>query len=283
MTHLDTLCVELTSRCPLHCTHCSVAAGPDRSDFLSLNEFATRIVELPRLSEIYLSGGEPFEHPEFLRFVSLAKKAANRVVVYSSGTSLNESVLAPISTEQLAAAVCAGVDRIDISLYAPSATAHDSVTQTPGSFEATLTTLHRLRMLGVPFGIHYVPLADGGANIFSVFSLARAMGASRFHVLALVTQGRARSMSAQKPEAAFYEDVRELWTGDTSLRLVLSSRTRHEAGITEPTERDGLHVGMLDAAGHMYPSEGKRLPDFRSRHSIATTPIAELLTELATA
>lgn len=281
MTHLDTLCVELTARCPLQCTHCSVGAGPERREFLALATFADCLAQSPGLAEIFLSGGEPFEHPNFLEFVSLSKRSARSVVVYSSGTRIERGQLAPLPWEQIAAAAGAGVERIDVSLYGSSAIHHDAVTQTHGSFEHTVETLRRLRLAGVPFGIHYVPVADRGAGMLSVTNLARVLGASRFHVLSVAPQGRARRLPNLLPQPSFYDDVRELWSGVSGLRVVLSSRMRREAGITEGTARDSMRAAMLDSAGFLYPDEGRRQAEFRSSRSLASgAPLAELLSEL---
>lgn len=280
MADLDTLCVEITSRCPLRCLHCSVAAGPERREFLSVSALKDFLSELPRLTEIYLSGGEPFEHPDLLKFVSLGKAEAATVVIYSSGTRRDGGVTLPISTDDLAATACAGVDRIDVSLYGASARDHDEVTQTSGSFVATLTTLRRLRLLGIPFGIHYVPVADGGSNFLPVLNMARTLGASRFHVLAVASQGRGRTLRAS-PQPRFYEEVRQLWNDDSNLTFVVSSKTRREAGILDLSHRDSFRVAMLDSSGFLYPNEASRQIEFRSRRALGSASVAELLHELA--
>ena len=74
MTILDTLCIELTARCPLRCVHCSANAAPERNDFLPYKALASTLPDLGSLSETYLSGGEPFEHPNLLRIIQTARR-----------------------------------------------------------------------------------------------------------------------------------------------------------------------------------------------------------------
>jgi len=249
---------------------------------LGLTAFTDFVTQVGPLSEIYLSGGEPFEHPDLLNFISVARRSASRVVAYSSGTCSHNEALVPLSCEQIAAAACAGLGRIDVSLYGTSAEQHDRITQTRGSFVVTLETMRRLRMLGVAFGVHYVPLAERGDGVLSVLGLAHALGASRFHVLALSLQGRARSIVESSPSDDFYDNIRQLWSsGPSGLKIVLSSRTRRDAGITERTQRDASRAAMLDSSGFLYPGEGQRHPSSRSRRSLTSgARVDEILSEL---
>ncbi len=283
MNELDTLCVEITTRCPLACVHCSASSSPTQAQFLPVDVLRDCLADTEGLSEIYLSGGEPFEHPELFKLAALARSAAPRVVVYSSGTSLCGDKVGPLSMPSIGGAVAAGIHRIDVSLYSMAPAQHDEVTQTRGSYDATILTLRRLRMLGIPFGIHYVPIADRGLNFLSVLSASRNLGASRFHALSLVRQGRARSLSLAEPLSAFYDDVREVAAHDVDApRVVFSSRIRDQAGLHASTSRDLQRVAMLSAAGFFYLSEGKRSRRFRTTRSLLEGARApDLLRELA--
>jgi hypothetical protein len=137
-----------------------------------------------------------------------------------------------------------------------------------------------MKLLGVPFGVHYVPLADRGANVLSVFGLARSLGAARFHVLALTSQGRGRALHLPAIDDSFQASVRALWTDPSAaLKVVLSSRTRLGAGIAERTARDSWRSAMLDSNGFFYPGEGRRSTR-SSRSLVQGVGVAELLSEL---
>ena len=67
--HLDALWVQVAGTlCNLACTHCFVSCGPDeeRHAMMSRAEVRGRVAEALALGvkEIYLTGGEPFLHPE---------------------------------------------------------------------------------------------------------------------------------------------------------------------------------------------------------------------------
>jgi hypothetical protein len=55
MSELDTLCVELTLRCPLRCEHCSANAAPERHEMMDAGLLIDRVRELHGLHAVYLS------------------------------------------------------------------------------------------------------------------------------------------------------------------------------------------------------------------------------------
>src|SRR6187402_3024941 len=88
MPDLDTLCVELTLRCPLQCVHCSANAAPERDERIDERLLLARLRELGRIRAVYLSGGEPFEHPGLASLVEAVAELADEVAIYSSGVVL---------------------------------------------------------------------------------------------------------------------------------------------------------------------------------------------------
>jgi MoaA/NifB/PqqE/SkfB family radical SAM enzyme len=270
MSRIDTVCVEITARCPLQCVHCSADAGPDKTASLSAEAFRQLVGKLGHVKELYISGGEPFEHPELAAIVAHARGLADLLVVYTSGTSLSAGgAVGSIPAAAIARAMTNGVARFDVSLYAATAREHDAVTQRPGSYHATLQTLTTFRLLGAPFGVHYVPVSGRGADVLRVAALAREFGASRFHVLALVAQGRAATLKVA-PDGAFVAKMRDVRSSN-GFEVLRSSAIRRAMGDAA-TERDAWHATFVDVHGDYHPSEGRRAlnaPDVTSPADIA--------------
>lgn len=266
MSSLDTLCIELTLSCPLRCVHCSAFAGPERTESLSAAVLLRQLDQLSGLSEIYLSGGEPFEHSALPEVVRAAQTAAHRVVAYSSGTHRTSAGLVPLDQKLLGATRTAGLDRVDLSIYAADAGAHDAITRTPGSFEATVASARRVQEAGLALGIHFVPLVRSENAMYEVLGLAQNLGASRFHVLALASQGRARSCSAEQAPASLFQQMLRVLPTASALEVVFSSDIRRLMGVAVETPRDRLRAGFLDVNGYLYGSEGDRT--MRSRRSL---------------
>jgi MoaA/NifB/PqqE/SkfB family radical SAM enzyme len=252
----STLCVELTLRCPLHCNHCSANAGPKRSERLSLSAFGSILANAPPLREIYLSGGEPFEHPELAQIVEMAKARADSVIIYSSGARLLENGLAPIENHELAKIAVRGLDRLDVSIYSVIPREHDTVTEVAGSFKLLMKTIANARSLGIAFGVHYVPLVDGGSRVRSVATLARELGACRFHALALQPLGRA-GRKLEEFHSGFLQEVSSIPSSGT-FGVLRSSDIRHALGEQGVTERDLLDAAFFDVQGSARLSEGNR-------------------------
>jgi MoaA/NifB/PqqE/SkfB family radical SAM enzyme len=255
MRPIETLCVEVTNRCPLRCAHCSAEASPQRGDFFPVEVFAELLGKLDALREVYVSGGEPFEHPEVEQFVRLSSRHATNTVVYSSGTQLVNRGVSPLPAERLARTAMAGLSRIDFSLYSVRADEHDAITRTSGSFTALMETVQTARSLGLPFGIHFVPLVRGGRDVRAVASMARELSAARFHVLAIAPQGRATAMTTTL-DKEFLEEIGTLYT-EPGLSVVLSSAIRGALDVGR-TPRDSWASAFVDVHGSVHRSEGQR-------------------------
>jgi MoaA/NifB/PqqE/SkfB family radical SAM enzyme len=261
-----TVCVELTSRCPLLCHHCSAAASPTRCDMLELAAVGKALNALSPLREVYLSGGEPFMHPEFHAIVAVARRHAGKVVAYTSGVVEVAGRLVPIPATLLGRAAAAGVARIDLSLYSDSAAAHDSVTRTPGSFRRTLSTWCRARRLGLSVGVHFVPLLSGAEHFRGVVRLASEAKAERIHILAVAPQGRAaRSLLKWQLAPGIAQEMLRV-VAERPAAFVLSSRIRQSLGIDVPSERDRERPCFISSDGRVHPSEGLRVPRSLARH-----------------
>jgi MoaA/NifB/PqqE/SkfB family radical SAM enzyme len=280
MISIHTLCIELTARCALRCTHCSANASPERNEMLDAETLVQRLDEVGTLEEVYLSGGEPFEHTDIATIVGASRRVARAVVVYSSGVWMGAHGDEALPSN-LIRSTADGISRVDLSLYAANADAHDAVTQTPGSFVRTLETARRLGQEGVAFGVHHVPVASN-SSVVKVADLAADLGAVRFHVLAVAAQGRARRLDLEEPSARLLHDLRTLQAAAWPFELVVSTGLRRALGQVDLTPRDLLRTAFLDVRGFLYPGEGQRLISLRGRSSMVQRSLREMYSEIST-
>lgn len=253
---VDTLCLEVTDRCPLLCIHCSADASPGGKAVFPVSVFRDLLADVAVQHEVYLSGGEPFTHPELGEFVSAASKTVRNVVVYTSGVCAHNGLAAAITDERLTAIAMAGVSRLDLSIYDSDPQRHDQVTRVAGSHKALSETVVRLRRLGIPFGFHYVPLVDGGRNLLRVAAFARESGAVRFHVLPLASQGRGAALAVSRIPTPLLTML-SLMCETPGFRLVVSSEIRRQLNWP-PTQRDSWRSCFIDARGSVSRYEGCR-------------------------
>lgn len=138
LDHLDDLWIQIAGTlCNLECTHCFVTSGPGvlRHPLMSRTEIAARVAEGRRLGvrAFYLTGGEPFMHPELLPIVA-DTLPHGPVTVLTNGTLFTRARLAGLAG--LAAGARYSLE-IRISLDGPDAVSHDAF-RGAGSFERTL-------------------------------------------------------------------------------------------------------------------------------------------------
>lgn len=81
--------VSLTEKCPIRCRHCFVESGPRRTEQAELSAFKgwiDGVVADEAIEVLIFSGGEPYSHPQALRYGLQASLDAGRYsVVCSSG------------------------------------------------------------------------------------------------------------------------------------------------------------------------------------------------------
>jgi len=81
--------VRITNKCTMGCHHCMNNSSVD-GEHMSCSLFKDSINFVKRYdSEIYLSGGEPTEHPNLLYFIDLSMKNNLTVYVGSNGSFLD--------------------------------------------------------------------------------------------------------------------------------------------------------------------------------------------------
>ena len=141
---LETLQVNLGYRCNQSCTHCHVAAGPNRTEEMSRHnvEGVLAFLEKHRVATLDVTGGAPELHPLFRFLVSRARALGTRVIDRCNLTILEEpgqeglaEFLAAQKVEVIASLPCYLEDNVDRQ-------------RGKGVFEKSLHAIRRLNALG---------------------------------------------------------------------------------------------------------------------------------------
>ncbi len=135
--------LELTYGCNLRCVMCYNPTHTARGE-LTLGEYADLFDQLAALGtvQLTLTGGEVLARPDFWAIAEAARARHFALRLFTNATRVSPeaarrfAALAPISVE--------------VSLYGATATTHDAVTASPGSFERTLTGIRNLKAAGAP-------------------------------------------------------------------------------------------------------------------------------------
>ena len=123
--------VEVTMGCNLRCKHCYVPMaqriGPTEKE-LSVAEFERIFDEFVDEGVLWLllTGGEPFERPDFLQIYDAAKRRGFILSLFTNGTHLTEEIVDHLAEWR--------PFDIEITLYGATEETYERVTGVPGSY-----------------------------------------------------------------------------------------------------------------------------------------------------
>jgi uncharacterized Fe-S cluster-containing radical SAM superfamily protein len=144
LQHLDALWIQVAGTlCNLRCTHCFVSCGPgeDRHALMSREEVRARVDEALALGvkEFYLTGGEPFVHPQMLEILADTLVQGPSTVL-TNGTMLLESTVSSLLDLTVRSRYSL---EIRVSLDGYRAEDHDAF-RGEGSFQRAITGIQAL-------------------------------------------------------------------------------------------------------------------------------------------
>jgi radical SAM/Cys-rich protein len=141
---INTLQANLGYRCNQSCTHCHVAAGPQRTEEMSWEtmELLLRYLSAWRIATLDLTGGAPELNPHFRKLVTCAREQDVRLIDRCNLTILNEP-----GQEDLAAFLASHLVEITASL---PCYLEENVDQQRGKgvFQSSLAGLRQLNAWG---------------------------------------------------------------------------------------------------------------------------------------
>jgi MoaA/NifB/PqqE/SkfB family radical SAM enzyme len=135
------LWLELTNRCNLRCTHCYAESEPHAGshDVLQRSDYERVMTETADIGcrQVQFIGGEPTLNADLVRHIEFAaRRGFTFIEGFSNLTRLDASLIECFRTH--------GV-HVATSIYAATATTHDAITKTRGSFDRTTANVRRLR------------------------------------------------------------------------------------------------------------------------------------------
>ena len=165
--HLTALWVQVTGTlCNLHCVHCINASGPTDPWLAPLDGATARrwIAEAADLGvkEVYLTGGEPFLHPEIVALLEFALERAPTTVL-TNGTLIGEAMADRLAA--LAARARYSLE-IRVSLDDPDRARNDTI-RGRGAFDRALRAITRLAARGLLPILTATETEGAGADLYA--------------------------------------------------------------------------------------------------------------------
>lgn len=265
---LSSLDIELTERCNNNCIHCYInlpvddPAGRKELTTEKIKDILSEAASLGCL-KVRFTGGEPLLRKDFEEIYIFARKLGLKVLLFTNAT-----LITPFIADLFAR--IPPLEKIEISVYGMSEESYESVTRTPGSFQAFREGIKLLLEREIPFVVKAAILPPNKSELddFEVWAstiprIGKIPGYSAFFDL------RARRDSEEKNKL-----VRKLRISPEEAVQVLSrDRNRYLLEMKQFCARfmkpagDNLfscglgHGGCVDAYGNFQPCMLLRHPD----------------------
>ncbi len=193
--NFNELSVELTHRCTLDCKYCSSNAAIAKDEFIDLGRLSEIVLEAREkfgVTTISLSGGEAFLYPQFLDLYTFLAKQQFRILIYSSGITLNKyGRRGPIPLSYLRR-LAVGQDNPRLFLNIPG---HDrklveEINGVLGSHALIERSIENILSAGLYLGAHVVPFKANYRYLKEIVDYCSGKYFNEVRFLRFVPQGR---------------------------------------------------------------------------------------------
>lgn len=137
--------IKITFNCNNLCDFCAQGNKRDYVKNKNFEEIEKNLREAKKkgATTVVFTGGEPTLHPNIIEIVKEAKKLGyQKIQLQTNGRTLcNEEFLIKL--------INAGVNEISPAVHGPTPQIHDKLTNSPGSFNQTITGIKNVRKYGI--------------------------------------------------------------------------------------------------------------------------------------
>lgn len=162
--------IDLTYRCNNNCRHCWLripANSKEKEDEMTFNEIRKFVDEAKKMGcrKWGISGGEPMLRPDF---VEIFDYITSNSISYSLNTN------GALITSQIAQLMKRKGSKM-VAIYGATASIHDHITRTPGSFDATMRGFAYLKEANAGFTVQLIPMRDNYHQFQDMIKLAESL------------------------------------------------------------------------------------------------------------
>jgi len=197
------LSIEITYKCPMNCIHCSSRAELENETMIPTE----KILEMIGRCKIYcgtecvsLSGGEPFEHPDFWKILKHIKAQGLKSIVYSCGIEMSPDGYYWCFSDERIKKLKTLCDVLIISLHGTGDKHNKILNIGDTAFWNVLYTIMKAVRESIKVEIHFVPMSFNYKDIKIIYGVCMALGVSKMSILRYVPQGRGLETSKTEGE-----------------------------------------------------------------------------------
>ena len=184
--------VDLGSACNSNCYFCAADSTLNIEPIWSrLNKRTLMALQAKGHTHLIITGGEVTIHQDLLELIHFAKHTGfEKIHLQTNGRRLSN----PVYLREL---VDAGVDEFGMSMHGHTASLHDSVTLSPGSFVQTTKAIENLNFLfgaRIPLAVNCVILPENARHLGEIVEYLIMLNVSTIKLSYLHGVGRARTL-----------------------------------------------------------------------------------------
>lgn len=226
MNRFHELSIELTQKCVLKCIYCSSEAGIEREEKLEFERLLKIIKEAKsfKVDTISLSGGEFFLYPDFLKLFNCLKENGIKIVVYTSGITLDDNgENSPISREILKKLKIGRRNpKIIVNIQGYNKNTIEKINGVPGSFKIIKESIKNIKHEKIFLGANVVPFKENFKNMHKIYDFCVENNFNQINFLRFVPQGRGQTSALNLTLTEFKEMQDEL------IKLLKTNKKRKE-------------------------------------------------------
>jgi cyclic pyranopterin phosphate synthase len=184
-----TLIIMVGYTCNNNCIICSNRPDDKTANDRTTDDIVGDLIKGKKdgYNKVEFTGGEPTVRPDILKLAQYAKDIGYKEIAVSSNGRL-------FSYNSFCdKAVSSGINRVTFTLYGPTASVHDAITRTPGSFEQTISGIKNvLKVKDVTVTISTVVTALNFSHLLETKNLLSEIGVKRWSIAELIPYGNAK-------------------------------------------------------------------------------------------
>ena len=230
---------ELTYSCNLSCRHCYIAHEKEKE--LTFKEITSILDQLVEMGTFYLcfTGGEIFTKRDFWDIAWYAREKGFFLILLTNGTLITDK-----DVDELRRLNPAG---IEISLLGAKPETHDSITNIPGSFDRTVSTITKLVEQGIRVTTKTTLMKRNIIEYQEIKSLSERLGAHAKIGAEIIPKIDGRK-DPQQYQISWEERLRYLYP-DESVGCLMEGADEHK-GLTC---KAGKVVASISPSGDVQP------------------------------
>jgi len=283
---LDDLTLEITKKCPMSCILCSSDGGEPYPNEFSLSELKDIVDQAKSLgvTQISLSGGEPFTYAYLLDICKYIVELDIDVFVYTSGNIIDETnSISPISVNYFLKLKIAGVKEIVFSMHGSNPHIHDKITRREGSFTNLLESIKNSQIVDLSAEVHFVPLKENYKDLLSIVPLVKSFGLRSVHILRFVPQGRGHKyinqLALSPNELSELRLIIEKLMCISDMNIVVGAHF-NDLGFGSNKCTAGIEKVAIRPDGYVFPCVGmKGIENFIDHNDIRANSLEEIINQ----